>query len=66
MPMFLNHAFNFWKHKQSALNSDEPFLVLCKRKISPIKGKLNNKPIGVKRKALKDLGKRMTNKGVEA
>ena len=32
----------------------------------PIKRRLNNKPIGAKRKALKDLEKRMTNKGVVA
>ena len=32
----------------------------------PIKRRLNNKPIGVKCKALKDLEKGMTNKGVAA
>ena len=32
----------------------------------PIKRRLNNKPIGVKCKALKELEKRMTNKDVAA
>ena len=48
------------------MNSNKPFLVLCKRKMVPIKRRLNNKPIGVKCKALKELEKRMTNKDVAA
>ena len=41
-------------------------MVLCERKMVPIKRKLNNKPIGVKCKALKDFEKGMTNKDVAA
>ena len=48
------------------MNSNKPFLVLCERKMVPIKRRLNNKPIGVKCKALKDLERAMTNKDVAA
>ena len=48
------------------MNSIKPFLVLCERKMVPIKQRLNNKPVGVKCKALKDLEKGMTNKDVAA
>ena len=46
------------------MNSNKPFFVLYDRKMVPIKRRLNNKPIGVKCKALKDLEKGMTNKDV--
>ena len=46
------------------MNSNKPFFVLYERKMVPIKRRLNNKPIGVKCKALKDLEKGMTNKDV--
>ena len=46
------------------MNSNKPSLVLCERKMVPIKRNLNSKPIGVKCKALKDLEKGMTNKDV--
>ena len=50
------------------MNSNQPFLVVCERKRVPIKRRVNNKPIGVKCKALKDLEKEkgMTNKDVAA
>ena len=48
------------------MNSNKPFLVLCEKKMVPIKRRLNNKPIGVKCQALKDLEKGMTNKDVAA
>ena len=48
------------------MNSDKPFLVLCERKMVPIKRRLNKKPIRVKCKTLKDLEKGMTNEDVEA
>ena len=48
------------------MNSNKPFLVLCERKMVPIKPRVNNKPIGVKCKALKDLENGMTNKDVTA
>ena len=48
------------------MNSNKPFLALCKTKMVPIKWRLNDKPIGVKCKALKDLQKGMTNKDVAA
>ena len=48
------------------MNSNKPFLLLCERKIVPIKRRLSNKPIGVKCKALKDLEKGMANKDVAA
>ena len=48
------------------MNSSKPFLVLCKRKMVPIKRRLNNKPIDVKCKALKDLEKGIKNKDVAA
>ena len=44
------------------MNSNKPFFVLCERKMVPIKRRLNNKPISVKFKALKDVEKGMTNK----
>ena len=47
-------------------NINKPFLVLCERKMVPIKRRLNNKPIGVTCKALKDLEKKMTNRDVAA
>ena len=46
--------------------SNKPFLVLCERRMVSIKRKLNNKPVGIKSKALKDLEKGMTNKDVAA
>ena len=48
------------------MNSNKPFLVLCERKMVPVKRRLNNKPISVKCKALKDLEKGMTNNDVAA
>ena len=48
------------------MNSNKPFLVLCKRKMVPMKRRLNNKPIDVKCKALKDLEKGIKNKDVAA
>ena len=63
---FSNRAFDFWKHKISVMNSNKPFLVLCERRMVSIKRKLNNKPVGIKSKALKDLEKGMTNKDVAA
>ena len=48
------------------MNSNKPFLVLCERRMVSIKRKLNNKPVGIKSKALKDLEKGMTNKDVAA
>ena len=48
------------------MNSNKPFLVLCERKMVPIKRRLNKKPIRVKSKTLKDLEKGMTNEDVEA
>ena len=48
------------------MNSNKPSLVLCERKMVPIKRRLNNKPIGVKCKALKDFENGMTNKDVTA
>ena len=48
------------------MNPNKPFLVLCERKMVPIKRRLNNKPIGVKCKPLKDLAKGMINKDVTA
>ena len=48
------------------MNSKKPFLFFCERKMVHIKRRLNNKPIGVKCKALKDLKKGMTNKDVPA
>ena len=50
------------QHKQSIVNSNKPLLVLCERKMVPIKRRFNNKPIGVKSKALKDLEKGMASK----
>ena len=41
-------------------------MVLCERKMVPIKRRLNNKPIDVKCKALKDLEKGMANMDVAA
>ena len=41
-------------------------MVLCERKMVPIKRRLNNKPIDVKCKALKDLEKGIKNKDVAA
>ena len=44
------------------MNSSKPLSVLCERKMVPIKQRLKNATIGVKRKAVKDLEKGMTNK----
>ena len=52
------------QHKQSIVNSNKPLLVLCERKMVPIKRRLNNKPIGVKSKALKDFEKGMASKDI--
>ena len=46
-------------------NINKPFLVLCERKMVPIKRRLNNKP-RCNIKALKDLEKKMTNRDVAA
>ena len=50
--------------KQSIVNSNKLLLVLCDRKMVPIKRRLNNKPVGVKSKALKDLEKGMSRKDI--